>query len=88
MTDLTEEKTDKSSMKIPGLAAFTADSTTNDDAVPELADQRDDSSPDLEDQHGDNQRRDWVSDKMFEDVDLYTAIIISHAIRVRVVWCK
>ena len=88
MTDLTEEKTDKSSMKIPGLAAFTSDSTTDDDSVPELADQRDNSIPDLEDQHGDNQSRDWVSDKMFEDVDLYTAIIISHAIRVRVVWCK
>ena len=45
--------------------------------------------PDLiEDQHGDKLSRDWVSDKMFEDVDLYTAIIISHAIRVRVVWCK
>ena len=86
MTDLTEEKTDKSSMKIPGLAAFTSDSTTDDDSGPELADQRDDSIPDLEDQHGDNQSRDWVSDKMFEDVDLYTAI--SHAIRVRVVWCK
>ena len=58
MRDLTVEKTNKSSNKIPGLAAFSSDSTTDDDSVPDLADQRDDSIPDLEDQHGDNQSRD------------------------------
>ena len=47
MRDLTVEKTNKSSNKIPGLAAFSSDSTTDDDSVPDLADQRDDLIPDL-----------------------------------------
>ena len=45
--------------------------------------QRDDLIPDLEDQHGDNQSRDWVSDKMFEDFDVYTAVY--YGIRSRII---
>ena len=40
--------------------------------MPDLADQCDDSVPDLEDEHGDNQSRDWLSDKSSEIV--YTAL--------------
>ena len=67
---LTEEKRSNSCDKIPGLAAFYSDpdSTTDDDSVPDLADQCDDSVPDLEDEHGDNQSRDWLSDKSLEIV--------------------
>ena len=45
--------------------------------------QRDDLIPDLEDQHGDNQNRDWVNDKMFEDFDVYTAVY--YVIRSRII---
>ena len=48
MRDRTVEKTNKSSNKIPGLAAFSSDSTTDDDSVPYLAEQRDDSILDSE----------------------------------------
>ena len=40
--DLTVEKTNKSSNKIPGLAAFSSDSTTDDVSISDLTNQRDD----------------------------------------------